>query len=171
MYTLLKSETVSKSVSEAVSEPVSKSVSKPQSIPQSTSLNTKRRSSEIVSDFSSVPPFELISSMIEFSPSSTYALTQREQDIILLLTLGKTNMEISKALDISIETVKKYTISIFKKMNVKNRIQAAVKAIKEEVVVFIEDKEEKLKEDERKEKSIQRRRMRMQWKRGRDKSS
>ncbi len=70
--------------------------------------------------------------------ASTTNLTNREQNIISLLVCGKTNNEISKELSISIETVKKYITSILKKMNVRNRIQIAVKAIKEGMVKYEE---------------------------------
>ncbi len=63
-------------------------------------------------------------------------LTKREYQVLFLITTGKTNQQIALMLDISIETVKKYTISIFKKLCVKNRIQAAVKAVRENLVAF-----------------------------------
>ncbi len=61
-------------------------------------------------------------------------LTNREQNIISLLVCGKTNYEISKELNISIETVKKYITSILRKMNLKNRIQVVAKVVREEVM-------------------------------------
>ena len=56
-------------------------------------------------------------------------LTEREKDILTELVKGKTNEEISKELYLSAFTVKNYVSRIIEKMEVKNRIQAAVKAI------------------------------------------
>ncbi len=53
----------------------------------------------------------------EFSP--------RETKILQALSLGKTNKEIAEALSISDKTVRNYISSIFKKINVSNRTEAA----------------------------------------------
>ncbi|MBT8582831.1 hypothetical protein G6653_08625 [Polynucleobacter paneuropaeus] len=52
-------------------------------------------------------------------------LTARELDILCFLRIGKTNIEIGLILDISPNTVKNHLKSVFKKMNVVNRAQAA----------------------------------------------
>ncbi len=61
-------------------------------------------------------------------------LTEREKDILTELVKGKTNEEISKELYLSAFTVKNYVSRIIEKMEVKNRIQAAVKAIQSGIV-------------------------------------
>lgn len=57
-------------------------------------------------------------------------LTQREKEVLKRVILGKTNETIAKELFLSVNTVKIHVKSICTKFNVKNRIQAAVFAIK-----------------------------------------
>ncbi|MFC4737934.1 response regulator [Bacillus daqingensis] len=66
------------------------------------------------------------------------ALTAREQEVLELLVEGKTNKEIAEALVISDKTVKIHVSNMFKKMGVKSRSQAIIKAIQEKLV-HIED--------------------------------
>lgn len=51
-------------------------------------------------------------------------LTPRQQQILQLMQKGKVNKDIARELDISIGTVKQHLVSIFKKLNVKNRTMA-----------------------------------------------
>ena len=53
-------------------------------------------------------------------------LTQRQIQILALLAVGATNDDISDKLCISPHTVKNHLYSIFKKINVPNRVQAAL---------------------------------------------
>jgi LuxR family maltose regulon positive regulatory protein len=55
-------------------------------------------------------------------------LTDREQEILDLLAAGLTNREIADTLAISPETVKKHTGSIYGKLGVSNRTEAAARA-------------------------------------------
>ncbi len=64
----------------------------------------------------------------------TYNLSEREKEVLELLTLGYTNNEISKKLSVVVDTTKAHISAILDKMCVENRIQAAIKAIKEGVV-------------------------------------
>jgi len=57
-------------------------------------------------------------------------LTQREQEVLRLLTKGSTNKEIAKALFISEKTVKSHLNSIFRKLKVSRRLQAILYAIR-----------------------------------------
>ena len=57
-------------------------------------------------------------------------LTTREKDVLRLLTEGFTNSQISDMLTISPHTVKSHVINIFNKMGVSDRTQAAVLAIR-----------------------------------------
>jgi LuxR family transcriptional regulator, positive regulator of biofilm formation len=51
-------------------------------------------------------------------------LTQREIEILRLLSIGGTNEEIAKKKFITLNTVKTHLYNIYKKINVKNRLQA-----------------------------------------------
>jgi len=61
-------------------------------------------------------------------------LTKREQEILDRIVQGKNNVEISKELSISESTVKAFCSSIFRKMQVNNRVSAAVKALKKGLI-------------------------------------
>jgi DNA-binding NarL/FixJ family response regulator len=56
------------------------------------------------------------------------SLTAREQEVLRLIAAGLTNREIAEALVVSPETVKKHTGSIYSKLGVSNRTQAAARA-------------------------------------------
>jgi LuxR family maltose regulon positive regulatory protein len=55
-------------------------------------------------------------------------LSQREQEVLRLMVAGLTNREIAATLVISPETVKKHTGSIYSKLGVGNRTEAAARA-------------------------------------------
>jgi DNA-binding NarL/FixJ family response regulator len=55
-------------------------------------------------------------------------LTDRERDILARIAAGKENMEIARALDVSIKTVRNHTSNIFTKLQVAHRAQAIVLA-------------------------------------------
>ncbi|HHY63447.1 MAG TPA: response regulator transcription factor [Clostridiaceae bacterium] len=61
-------------------------------------------------------------------------LTDREKEVLKLLTKGMLNKEIANVLTISEKTVKNHISSIFRKLNVQDRTQAAVYAIKNRLV-------------------------------------
>lgn len=61
-------------------------------------------------------------------------LTRREIEVLKLLAEGLFNKEIAYTLDISEKTVKNHVSNIFKKINVSDRTQAAVYAIKHNLV-------------------------------------
>ena len=52
-------------------------------------------------------------------------LTQRESQILELISRGQTNREISENCAIKISTLKGYIIALFDKLGVNNRVQAA----------------------------------------------
>ncbi|MEA2499743.1 MAG: two-component system, NarL family, response regulator LiaR [Actinomycetota bacterium] len=67
-------------------------------------------------------------------PREASGLSERELDVLKLLARGSTNDEIAEALFISEKTVKSHLSSIFRKLRVTNRTQAASKAIREKLV-------------------------------------
>lgn len=56
-------------------------------------------------------------------------LTEREQDILALLVAGQTNNEIAAALHLAPKTVKWYNTQIYEKLHVRNREEAAERAV------------------------------------------
>jgi DNA-binding NarL/FixJ family response regulator len=61
-------------------------------------------------------------------------LTKRERDVLALLVKGHTNKEMAEAMFISEKTVKNHLTSIFRKLGVKDRTQAAVYSLKNNIV-------------------------------------
>lgn len=61
-------------------------------------------------------------------------LTDREKEVLKLVIDGKSNNEIAKDLIISVHTVKAHVYSILQKLSVTDRVQAAVKAVRERLV-------------------------------------
>lgn len=59
-----------------------------------------------------------------------YSLTQRENDILALLSEGRSNRDIAQALFLSEKTVKAHLAAIFRKLGVTNRTQAAMFALR-----------------------------------------
>ena len=57
-------------------------------------------------------------------------LTSREKEVLELIIQGNSNPKIAQMLNITVHTVKAHLQSIFNKLNVKNRVQAAVLASK-----------------------------------------
>jgi DNA-binding NarL/FixJ family response regulator len=62
---------------------------------------------------------------------SEYNLTQRENDILALLSEGRSNRQIAQALFLSEKTVKAHLAAIFRKLGVTNRTQAAMVAVQQ----------------------------------------
>jgi DNA-binding NarL/FixJ family response regulator len=63
-----------------------------------------------------------------------YDLTAREAQILKLMTEGFSNMEIAQHLVISVNTTKAHVASILQKLEVDDRLQAALKALKYKIV-------------------------------------
>ena len=71
----------------------------------------------------------------ELSIKDCYNLTQQEKRVLILLASGNNNSQIAKKLKISINTTKVHVCSILQKMNVEDRTQAAIKAIRENLII------------------------------------
>ena len=70
----------------------------------------------------------------DFSAKGDYNLTSRESQILKLITEGYSNNEIAKELFVSINTTKAHVASILQKLEVDDRLQAALKALKNKIV-------------------------------------
>ena len=74
------------------------------------------------------------SQKVEPKPEKDYGLTSREAQILKLITEGYSNNEIANQLFVSINTTKAHVASILQKLEVDDRLQAALKALKERLV-------------------------------------
>lgn len=63
-------------------------------------------------------------------------LTRRELEVLKLLAVGKYNKEVAEELEISERTVKNHVSNIFKKIHVTDRTQAAVFAIRNNLITI-----------------------------------
>lgn len=70
----------------------------------------------------------------ENNSKNDYSLTSRETQILKLITQGYSNNEIAKELFVSINTTKAHVASILQKLEVDDRLQAALKALKNKIV-------------------------------------
>ncbi|MFA7659047.1 MAG: LuxR C-terminal-related transcriptional regulator [Candidatus Gastranaerophilaceae bacterium] len=62
------------------------------------------------------------------------SLTEREFEVLKLVVMGKSNTEIARDLMVSVHTAKAHVCSILQKMGVNDRVQAAVKAVRQDIV-------------------------------------
>jgi len=72
-------------------------------------------------------------------PPSHYTFTERERDILTLLSQGLSNTDISEKLFLAEGTVRNYTSVLLKKLGVSDRTQAAILAIRYGLVPDQED--------------------------------
>ncbi|MBQ9244677.1 response regulator transcription factor [bacterium] len=63
-------------------------------------------------------------------------LTSREKEVLKYLTEGKSNFEIAGLLKVSIHTAKAHIHNLYNKLDVQDRTQAVVKAIKNNLIEF-----------------------------------
>ena len=69
------------------------------------------------------------------------ALTERERDVLRLLARGRSNKEIAAELFLSVGTVKGYVSAILSKLDVSDRTQATLAAIRHGLVTAFEEEE------------------------------
>jgi len=62
------------------------------------------------------------------------ALSEREQDVLRQLALGRTNREIAESMMVSPETVKTHVGNILAKLHLAHRTQAVIYALKSGVI-------------------------------------
>ena len=82
-------------------------------------------------DFSN---FEKLYPPSQINNNTNIKLTDREREVLKLMIDGKTNPEIAEKIIISTHTVKAHVASILSKLEVEDRVQASVKAIKMNLV-------------------------------------
>lgn len=70
----------------------------------------------------------------ELRPERAYNLTERELQIISLVTLGEGNRAIGNTLSISEETVKRHLANIFNKVGMSTRVELAMFAVEHRLV-------------------------------------
>lgn len=85
-----------------------------------------------LNSFPKVESTRILSNSI--SQEGRVPLTEREYEVLKHLVMGKSNTEIAKELIVSVHTAKAHVCSILQKMCVSDRVQAAVKAVKEGLV-------------------------------------
>ena len=76
----------------------------------------------------------IISAWTQTDEISSKSLTPREMDVLRWVVKGKTNQEIGLELGISQKTVEKHLESVFAKLKVTSRVEAAVLAVQEKWV-------------------------------------
>lgn len=74
-------------------------------------------------------PFLADQRLTESFDASRLGLTARELQVLRFLADGENNAEIAEKLCVSEQTIKKELVSLFEKLDVKNRTQAAVKGV------------------------------------------
>lgn len=77
-----------------------------------------------------VEPGETANKLTVTQAVEVYGLTRREHTILGLLMQGKENQEICQELSISVNTLKKHILNIYRKLGIRNRVQM-FKIIKE----------------------------------------
>lgn len=71
---------------------------------------------------------------VKLVPNNVFDLTIRELEVLKLITEGMFNKEIAGNLSISEKTVKNHVSNILRKMNVYDRTQAAVSALRQNII-------------------------------------
>lgn len=77
---------------------------------------------------------ELTVNSVKTQNSTAINLTTREKQVLKLIAQGLSNNDIAKKLDVSINTTKAHVCSILQKMSVNDRTQAAIKAIRDNII-------------------------------------
>lgn len=78
--------------------------------------------------------FRHLSHKIEKKPPGYQTLTEQERRILTLVAAGSSNKDIATDLNLSERTIKNYLSIIFQKLQVNNRTEAAIRAMREGLV-------------------------------------
>jgi DNA-binding NarL/FixJ family response regulator len=76
----------------------------------------------------------MLSEIMSNNKEGTADLTARELDVLRLVVEGMTNDQIGNTLGISVKTVENHLHTIFRKMDVISRVEAAVRAVRDSIV-------------------------------------
>jgi DNA-binding NarL/FixJ family response regulator len=68
------------------------------------------------------------------SPTHRIRLTEREQEVLREMAIGRTNKEIARSLNVALTTVKSHVRSILDKLGVESRTQAALHATRSQIL-------------------------------------
>jgi len=71
---------------------------------------------------------------VEHTEDSLLSLTDRESDVLRLVVKGFSNKAVARELGITISTVKTHLRNVFRKLDVQDRAQLIIKAIKEGII-------------------------------------
>ena len=69
-------------------------------------------------------------------PNASPVLTKREQEVLQLFANGKSTVEVARQLTISQKTVKNHLTSIYQKLNVRDRTEAVLLAVRMGVIML-----------------------------------
>ncbi len=76
----------------------------------------------------------IFSKMLSNEAGGSADLTSRELEVLNLVVAGMTNDQMGVELGISVKTVENHLHTIFRKMGVESRVEAAVRAVRESIV-------------------------------------
>ena len=80
---------------------------------------------------------KLIASKKEDEKNILYTLSERELEVLYYISKGKTNKEIGELLFLSEKTIRNYSTSIFRKLDISDRLSASIVAYKNGIERFI----------------------------------
>ena len=76
----------------------------------------------------------IFSKMLSNEAGGSADLTSRELEVLNLVVAGMTNDQMGVELGMSVKTVENHLHTIFRKMGVESRVEAAVRAVRESIV-------------------------------------
>jgi DNA-binding NarL/FixJ family response regulator len=102
---------------------------------KTTLLHDFLRSLDIVLQGGGVLSPQITRKVMEFFRLNPFSpLSDRETEVLKLMTMGKTYSEISEQLNISLETSKTHIRNIYKKLNVNSKSEAVKKALHDKLI-------------------------------------
>jgi DNA-binding NarL/FixJ family response regulator len=93
-------------------------------LPKTLSAKILTAALHVITSGGTYVPSEYARSTPKSEPSTHQSLTPREAEVLVLLAKGRANKEIARALDIREITIKLHVHNIFRKLGVRNRVEA-----------------------------------------------